>query len=158
MAELIGTTAWTDLTPVAAEAGVVEGDPRLVYTWGGPTSGWLRIIRSYTPSADGAPRLVAAVSGRVLYMGVWDTDTGTLLRDLQVPAPDFRITSLVTYQRSSDGRPRNAAGSERHHLCVWDGDDLRVLPPMHGNTKRHYVMKLAVFEEPISGSTRLVTG
>jgi hypothetical protein len=109
MAGLDGTAGLPDLTPVAAEAGAVEGDPRPVYTWAGPPGGWASMAHAYTPSDGGlAPRLVAG-SGAAHPLGVWDTGTDTLLRALQAPESDFRFMCVVTYRRSSDGRPRIAA-------------------------------------------------
>jgi hypothetical protein len=139
-----------DLTPVAA-----EGDPRPVYKWTGAWGIELSLVRSYTPSDGGAPRLVATAGDLIL--GVWDTGTGAFLGALQGPEPEYESLSLVTYQRASDGRPRVAAGFDEG-LCVWDGDDLRLLHTIHTNSDQYYVGKLAVYEDPTSGSTRLVTG
>jgi hypothetical protein len=60
MAGLVDITDLPDLTPVAAEAGAAEGDPRPVYTWAGPPVEGRSIVRSYPPSDGGAPRLVVA--------------------------------------------------------------------------------------------------
>jgi WD40 repeat protein len=145
-----------DLTPVAAEAGAAEGDPRPVYTWAGPPGTEPR-TRSYPPSGGGAPRLVAevGVSHTSRRLAVWDTGTGAFLGALPCPA---KVVSLVTYQRSSDGRPRIAAGSDKGHLTVWDGDDLALAHHIVVGANGQPVRCLAVYGEPISGSTRLVTG
>jgi hypothetical protein len=157
MAGLVGTVTLPDLTPLAAEAGAAEGDPRPVYKWVGPSHyGSLRLVRSYPPSGGGAPRLVADVGPGAL-LGVWDTGTGAFLGALTGP-PGVKETvwSLVTYQRPSDGRPRVAAGSRGGQLCIWDGDDLRVLHSIQISPEGR--ARLAVYEEPTSGSTRLVNG
>jgi hypothetical protein len=146
----------TNLAAVAAEAGAAEGDPRPLYTKAGPWGIELSLVRSYPPSDGGAPRLVATAGDVIL--GVWDTGTGAFLGALQGPDPEYEATGLVTYKRASDGRPRVAAGFDGGRLCVWDGDDLRLLHTIHTNPDERYVGKLAVYEEPISGSTRLVTG
>jgi hypothetical protein len=152
----VGTTVLADLTPVAAEAGAAEGDPRPVYTWVGP-SGHQGRVRSYPPSGGGAPRLVAAVRDGAS-LGVWDTGTGALLGALQGPGTADRVWSLITYQRASDGRPRVAAGFEGGHLFIWDGDDLQVLHATQTYPEGRDVQRLAVYEEPPSGRTRLVAG
>jgi hypothetical protein len=113
-----------DLTSVVAEAGAAEGDPRPVYTWEGPLNFIQSIVRSYTPSDGGAPRLVANIAGQPL--GVWDTGTGTFVGALESPQPDYSV-QCVTYQRQSDGRPRVAAATNPNRLCIWDGDDLQLL-------------------------------
>jgi WD40 repeat protein len=148
-----------DLTPVAVEAGAAEGDPRPVYTWAGPRGKDLSIVRSYTPSDGGAPRLVARCRGG-RNLCVWHTGTGALLRALPCPKPDSPIFTFLTYQRPLDGRPRVAAGSERGHLSIWDGDDFRLLQSIetHPAEEECHVCCLAVYEQPISGGTRLVTG
>jgi WD40 repeat protein len=157
MAGLVGTTVLADLTPVAAEAGAAEGDPRPVYTWTSPSAGEDGMVRSYTPSDGGAPRLVvAAAVGGGATLCVWDTGTGAFLGALQ--GPGRALWSLVTYQRPSDARPRIAAGSNGGHLSIWDGDDLHVLHTVAVNGDEDPVQCLAVYEEPTSGRTRLVTG
>jgi WD40 repeat protein len=147
-----------DLTPVAAEAGVAEGDPRPVYTWAGPARNMQGLVRSYTPSDGGAPRLVVLHTGDGTSLGVWNTGTGALLQDLKCRGPDNDIWCLMTYQRASDGRPRVAAGSEGGYVSVWDGDDFRVLQVIQTNQRGFAVRWLTVYEEPASGGTRLVTG
>jgi WD40 repeat protein len=145
-----------DLTPVAAEAGAAEGDPRPVYTWEGPPASTSSLVRSYAPSNGGAPRLVAGV-GFGHSLGVWDTGTGAFLSALQGPGPDYSVR-CVTYQRSSDGRPRVVAATHPSQLYIWDGDDFRLLHTMRVHPQGRPVRCLAVYEEPTSGSTRLVTG
>jgi WD40 repeat protein len=157
MAGLDGTALLPDLTPVAAEAGAAEGDPRPVYTWTGPQAIIKGLVCSYRPSDGGAPRLVADLGGRGS-LGVWDTGTGAFLGALQGPEHEFAFTSLVTYQRPSDGRPRIAAGSNGGDLCIWDGGDFQLLHNIRTNGGRPTGIRLAVYEEPTSGSTRLVTG
>jgi hypothetical protein len=157
MAGLVGTTVLADLTPVAAEAGAAEGDIRWVYTWEGLPGNWMSKVRSYPPSDGGAPRLVAMV-GTDCCMGVWDTGTGAFLAALQGPEGAGDVDRLVTYQRPSDGRPRIAAGFRRGHLCIWDGDHFQVLHARRTSPEGGYSRCLAVYEEPTSGRTRLVTG
>jgi WD40 repeat protein len=89
---------------------------------------------------------------------VWETGTGALLRALECRGPHNDICSLLTYQRASDGRPRIAAGSHGGQLCIWDGDDFRVLHNVEVSPGGHALRLLAVYEEPTSGRTRLVTG
>jgi WD40 repeat protein len=151
-----GTVVLPDLTPVAAEAGAAEGDPRPIYTWEGPLKARPVTVRSYTPSDGGAARLVAGL-GAGATLCVWDTGTGAFLRAMQAPPGFESICSLVTYQWSSEGRPGIAAGSDGGRLCVWDGDDFHLLHAIHTNAEGHYVRCLAVYEEPTSGSTRLVS-
>jgi hypothetical protein len=158
MAELVGTALVADLTPVAAEAGAAEGDPRPVYTWAGPPGDEQGRVRSYLPSGGGAPRLVAAVGGAGASLCVWDTGPGALLATRQGPEPALGYTSLVTYQRASDGHPRIAAGTDGGLLCIWDGDDLGILHTIATNRGRPCGVCLAVYEEPTGGRTRLVTG
>jgi hypothetical protein len=150
-----GADELADLTPVAAEAGAAEGDPRPVYTWTGPVGSRLSMVRSYTPPGGGAPRLVADL-GFGAALGVWDTGTGAFLGALECPRGPDVIHSLVTYQRPSDGRPRIAVGSAGGRLSIWDGDDfqfLHTIKAAQGN-----VNCLAAYEEPTTGRTRLVTG
>jgi WD40 repeat protein len=158
MAGLVGTMQLAGLTPVAAEAGAAEGDPRLVYTWAGPSGFKMSLVRSYLPSNGGAPRLVAAGEGDTSALCVWDTGTGAFLSGLQGPDPGRACRILVTYQRPSDGRPRVAAACDGGHLSIWDGDDLQLLRTIVASADARAVSCLAVYEEPISGSTRLVTG
>jgi hypothetical protein len=54
MAGVVSTIHLADLTPVAAEAGPAEGDPRPVYTWAGPSGSRLSLVSSYPPSDGGA--------------------------------------------------------------------------------------------------------
>jgi hypothetical protein len=158
MAELIATTQLPDLTPVAPEPGAAEGDPRPVYTCQVEEGRSLGPLRSYTPSGGGAPRLVARVNvGNTRCLGVWDSGSGAWLAALQAP-PSHSFESLVTYQRPSDGRPTVAAGSNRSHLCIFDGDDYRTLCVIETSPVRRPIPSLAVYEEPTSGRTRLVTG
>jgi WD40 repeat protein len=122
--------------------------------------GWGRelcLVRSYLPSDGGAPRLVA-VAGDDVKLGVWDTGTGAFLGALQGPDPEYESISLLTYQRASDGRPRIAAGLDGGYLSIWDGDDLQAIHIIRATPDEYHLGQLAVYEEPISGSTRLVTG
>jgi hypothetical protein len=160
MAGLVGTMRLAGLTRLAAEAGAAEGDPRPVYTWEGTAGSELSLVRSYLPSDGGPPRLVADVGDKSV-LGVWEIGTGAFLGALQGPGPPWQVAfaSLVTYQRSSDGRPRIAAGLNAGHLCIWDGDDLQVLHIIMTNPALRAPLDcLAVYEEPTSGRTRLVTG
>jgi WD40 repeat protein len=146
-----------DLAPVAPEAGAAEDNPRPLYTWAGPVGGELSLVRSYIPSDGDAPRLVAT-AGIGLNLCVWDTETGALLQALLGSRPGHESTSLVTYRRLSDGRPRIAAGSNGGLLSIWDGDDLQAIRSIQADPDGNSVGKLAVYEDPTSGSTRLVTG
>jgi hypothetical protein len=146
-----------DLTPVAAEAGAAEGDPRQVYTWTGAREYTPGLIRWYLPSDGGASRLVARVRGG-RFIEAWDTGTGAFLGALQGFVPEVAFTSLITYQPPSGGRPRVAAGSDGGHFCIWDGDDFQLLHAIPTDPGSHLVQKLAVYEEPTTGKTRLVTG
>jgi hypothetical protein len=87
MAGLAGTPRLPDLTPVDAEAGAAEGDPRPVNTWEAPSERELSLVQSYTPSDGEAPRLVATAAGGGpgAFMCVWDTGTGAFLGALQGP-------------------------------------------------------------------------
>jgi hypothetical protein len=97
MAGLASTSGLRGLTPVAAEAGALEGDPRPVYTWAGPTGKGPSLVRSYPPSDGGlAPRLVARVSGG-RYLCVWDTGSGARLRALPSPEPQHPFYTFLTY-------------------------------------------------------------
>jgi hypothetical protein len=145
-----------DLTPVAAGEGAAEGDPRPVYTWTGPSGSEMNMVRSYPPFDGGAPRLVVHMDDGAC-LGVWETGTGAFLGALQGP-DDSLVCSLVTYQRPSDPRFRVAAGSEGGYFCIWQGDDFRVLHVIQTNQSGFAVRWLAVYEEPTSGRTRLVTG
>jgi WD40 repeat protein len=160
MGGLIGTILMPDLTPVAAEAEAAEGDPRPVYTWSSVPRPWhftgRDVLCSFTPSDEGAPRLVAVLSG-VDLLGVWDTGTGAFLQALQGPDESI-VWSLVTYQRPSDGRPKVAAGAEGGRLCIWDGDNFQLVHEIVASAEGRAVLCLAVYEDPASGSTRLVTG
>jgi hypothetical protein len=146
-----------DLTPVPAEEG--DPGPWPVYSWAAPSNTEPHIVRTYTPSDGDAPRLVAGEwQGRAFFLvGVWDTATGAFVGALQGPAPEQGFISLLTYQRL-DGRPRVAAGLYRGPLCIWDGDDLRLLHAIQISPGGHEQWKLAVYNEPTSGRTRLVTG
>jgi hypothetical protein len=156
MADLDGIIHLGDLTPVAAEAGAAEGDPRPVYTWAGPSRSYTVNICSYTPS-DGGARLIADV-GNYDFLGVWDTGTGAFLQALHPPKLGQCVWTLVTYQRRSDGRPRIAAGFRARRFCIWDGDDFRLVRAMHvAGAEGRKPTCLAVYEEPTSGSTRLVS-
>jgi hypothetical protein len=158
MSGLIGPIRLEDLTPVPAEAGAAEGDPRLVYSWTGASRyDTFAVVRSYTPSDGGAPRLVALVGDNNV-VGVWETGTGAFLGGLQGPNPDDIFPGLVTYRRPSDGRPRMAAVFVRGELRIWDGDDLQVLHTIHTNAEAQAMYCLAVYDDPTSGRTRLVTG
>jgi hypothetical protein len=150
MAGLVGTAGLADLTPVAAEAGAAEGDPRPVYTWAGRWVPRSCLVRSYPPSDGGAPRLVGGV-GPGASLGVWDTGTDAFLGALRAPKGARDIECLVTYQRASDGRPRVAGVFSGGCLCVWDGDNLQLLHTVHTKTRG-----LAVYDDPTSGRTRLV--
>jgi hypothetical protein len=138
MAGSAGTITLPDLTPVAAEAGAAEGDPRPVYTWTGSSGRALGLVGSYSPSGGGAPRLVADV-GAGAALGVWDTGTGACLGALQGPPGVKTVFSLLTYQRTSDGRPRVAAVFARGRLCIWDDDDLLLLHATHTTPGGHTV-------------------
>jgi hypothetical protein len=108
------------------------------------------------PSDGGAPRLVAVV-GDARVLAVWCTGTGELLGALPCLEPAREFTSLVTYQRPSGGT-RIAAGLDGGHLCCWDGDDLQVVHAVEAGPGGAAFLCLAVYEEPTSGRTRLVTG
>jgi hypothetical protein len=158
MAGLVDITVPEDLRPVAAEAGAAEGDPGPVYTWTGPLGRETGLVRSYVPSDGGAPRLVADVGADVLRLCVWDSGTGALVRELRAPECSPVCRGLVTYQRRPDDRPRIAAVSDGGDMCIWDGDDLQVLHTFETHPGVPAVRCLAVYEEPISGRARLVTG
>jgi hypothetical protein len=98
---------------------------------------------------------VANIRGQPL--GVWDTGTGAFVGALESPQPEYCVR-CVTYQRPSDGRPRVAAATNPNHLCIWDGDDLQLLHAFQISARKRPVRCLAVYEEPTSGRTRLVTG
>jgi hypothetical protein len=157
MAGLIDTTVLPNLTPVAAEAGAAEGEPRPVYTWEGPLDSTPAIVRSYTPSGGGAPRLVA-VLGVGSALAVWDTGTGAFLGALRAPGGTNGCRSLVTYQRPSDDGPRVAAAFGRGRFGVWDGEDFRLLHLVVADPEGRPVRCLAVYEDPTGGSTRIVSG
>jgi hypothetical protein len=158
MAGLADMITPADLTPVAAEAGAAEGDPRPVYTWMGSLGSRLSMVGSYPPSGGGAPRLVAHIRAGVT-LSVWDTGTGAFLGALQGPDPRDMFTSFITYQRPSDAPPRVAAVSARGYLSIWDGDDFRLLlKTLEADSDLRSALCLSVYEEPISGRTRLVTG
>jgi hypothetical protein len=147
---------------VAAKAGAAEGDPRVVYyTWEGPLCTLvLGKVRSYLPSDGGAPRLVAGVwkEAGPACLCVWDTGTGTFLGALQGLDDGKDIGAFVTYQRPSDGRPRVAAVFDGGGLRIWDGDDFQVFHTTQTSVGLPSEMCLAVYEEPTSGTTTLVTG
>jgi hypothetical protein len=156
MAGLAGIPRLADLTPVAAEEGAAEGDPRPVYTWEGPSRYGTGVVRSYPPSHGGAPRLVGVLGGGAA-LGVWDTGIGAFLGAVQGLDTDEDIGTFVTYQRPSDGRPRVAGVYPRGELRIWDGDDFRLLHALGADTDLTHVACLAVYEEPTSGSTRFVS-
>jgi hypothetical protein len=91
-------------------------------------------------------------------LGVWDTGTGAFVHALQGPDRDRAVVSLLTYQGPSDGRPRVAASFRGGHLCIFDGDDFRLLQTTRVGDDRRVTTCLAVYEEPTSGRARLVTG
>jgi WD40 repeat protein len=97
-------------------------------------------------------------------LAVWDTATGAFLRALQGSDPDNDdCSAFLTYQRLSDGRPRIAAGSDETHLTIWDGDDFQILHWIKAVTSPidedgDSGMCLAVYDDPTSRGTRLVTG
>jgi hypothetical protein len=162
MAGLADTIRLADLIPVAAQTGKGrEGDPFRVYRGHIPHCTGVSYLDSYTPSDGGAPRLVADINLEACgtsILGVWDTGTGAFLRALPSQTDDEKFTSLVTYQRASDGRPRIAAGLGKGHLCIWDGDDFSTLHAILANREGCSVYRLAVYEEPTGGRTRIVTG
>jgi hypothetical protein len=152
------TTRLPDLTPVAPEAGLVEGVPRRIYTCQVTTAHRISTLGAYTPSDGSAPRLTANLTlGQDRCVGVWDTGTGAFVRALHGPQRGQEFWSLTTYQRPSDGRPRIAAGSARGHLCVWDGDDFSALHTIETNPEGRSLAKIVVYEDPNTGRTRLVT-
>jgi hypothetical protein len=106
----------------------------------------------------GAPPRLVANLGPGSVLGVWDTGTGAFLRALRCPGLPDVIHSLVIYQRPSDDRPRVAAAFGRGRLCIWDGDDFQVLHTIQADPEGFPVSLLAVYEEPTSCRTRLVTG
>jgi hypothetical protein len=91
--------------------GGTEAIP-LVYTLQAETGRTCSCLGSYTPSDGGAIRLVTIFSlGTDVCPGVWETGTGAFLGPLQgVQRGGQESWSLLTYQRSSDRRPRIAAG------------------------------------------------
>jgi hypothetical protein len=62
MAEPSDTVRRADLMLVAPEAEV-EGEPRVIYTFQADTNHQTLLLRSYSPSDEGAPRLVANLRG-----------------------------------------------------------------------------------------------
>jgi WD40 repeat protein len=159
MADLAATLQLPDLTAVAHEGGAAEGDPRPVYTFQSDMNHQRLLVRSYTPSDGGPPRLVANVcAGSDRLLSVWDSRTGAFLRALQGPQIIRGSSNLVTYQRCSDGRPRVAAAYHRGVLYIWDGDDYSLLHAIETDAEGRHLQRLAVYEEPTSASTRLVTG
>jgi hypothetical protein len=148
------------LTAVLVKAGGAEGDPRPVYTWEGRGDHVLTLVRSYTPSGGGAPRLVAILYGnrdRHWFLGVWDTGTGAFVGALEGPPQTQGFGSLFTYQRASNGHPRIAAVTYRGPLCIWDGDDLSLQHTIQTHPVEYSLTLLAVYKEPIGKWTRLVT-
>jgi hypothetical protein len=91
-------------------------------------------------------------------VGVWDTGTGAFVGALHAPEPGDGCKSLLTYRRPSEGRPRVAGAFVSSHLCIWDGDDLQLLHTIQIDDITSTCQRLAVYEEPTSGRTRLVTG
>jgi hypothetical protein len=150
-----------NLTRVAArEAKGETGSPDLIYTLQADTRRTCNCLGSYIPSHGSATRLVATftLSPSDFCPGVWDTGTGAFLGALwgaQID-DDYEFWSLITYQRSSDRRPRVAAGTQGGRLCIWDGDDLRILHETEFNRLGDVVQHLAVYEER-TGRTRLVS-
>jgi hypothetical protein len=121
----------------------------------------LGLVRSYNPSGGGAPRVVANFlleEGPDHYpgLGVWDSGTGAFLHAL--PRLDLRedVSCLLTYWRSG-GDYRIAAGSTQGRLHVWD-EEGRSLHIVKTNARHLRVGQLAVYEEPTTGRSRLVTG
>jgi hypothetical protein len=156
MEGLVGTFRPPDLRPVAAEAGAVEGEPRPLYTWEVPRDSSIGLVRSYTPSDGGAPRLVVRL--RWGFLGVWDTRAGAFLGALTLPHTHQTFRSLVTYQRPSDGRARVAAGSDGGSFCIFDGDDLRLVREIQTVAGDCHVHSLLAYHEPTTGTTRIVSG
>jgi WD40 repeat protein len=156
MAQASDTIHLAHLTAVAPHADAVEGDPRMIYTSQADTNYQTLLLGSYTPSDEGAPRLVATLRPVESCLGVWDTGTGAFLRALTYPETEF--TSLITYQRRSDGRPRIAGGSNTGDVVIWDGNDFRLLQAMEADGRAQPVLRLYMYEETTSGRTRLVTG
>jgi WD40 repeat protein len=160
MAGLVSTIHLPNLTPVIADGEGSEGDPRPLFTLEATSGPASRLIRSYTPTDGGSPRLVARLykfaSDPCLH--VWDSGTGVCLRALEGLDPVHEFTEVMTYQRPSDGRPRIAAGSNRGRLCIWDGEDFQLLHRIWTSTRRVPVRHLAVYEAPMTGTIRLVTG
>jgi WD40 repeat protein len=158
MAALMPTVQLPDLTPIAPGGEGAEGDARPVFTWqadAGTTPSY-RLLRSSVPSDGGPPRLVAEMyqigTGTERCLAVWDSGTGALLMMLEQ-----NCTSLVTYQRPSDGRSRVAAGTTRGQLHIWDGDDFRLVTIIQRVTAGGPIPRLIVYHDPASGKTRLVT-
>jgi WD40 repeat protein len=155
MAELVSAIHLSDLTRIEAEGEGAEGGPRPIYTLACRADPPLGLPRSYTPSGGGPPRLVVKADGQSKScLHVWDTGTGAFLRTLE----GRKFNDFITYQRPSDGRPRIAAGSNGGHLCIWDGDDFSALHTIWANHEKCALQRLVMYEEPTSGSTRLVTG
>jgi hypothetical protein len=107
MTGLAETIQLPDLRAVAPEEEATEGGARPVLTWACRAGPAPALVSSYTPSDGGAPRLVAAIRTQDgPCVGVWDTGTGAVLQALSAPED---LTSLVSFQRRSDGRPALAA-------------------------------------------------
>jgi hypothetical protein len=158
MAELVGT-GLADLTPVPADGGGAEGEPRHLYTLAGTAEEVIGEICSYDTTHGGAPRLIVKPSGGHPGEGlvhVWDSGTGAFLRAWQGRQPYQEFCNLVTYRRPSDGRPRIATGDYGDHVCAWDGDDFSAVLAVSTNAEGHQVQRLLVYEEPMTGRIRLV--
>jgi WD40 repeat protein len=153
MAGLVAAPRVWDLTPVAPGVEGAEGDPRPLFTWepnGGQSNGY-RVLGSSLPSDGGAPRLIVDIDEG--YIGVWDTGTGALLHELMPGG----CTSLVTYHRQPDGRPRVAAGTTLGQVLIYDGDDFRLVGTISEEGLGEHIFRVITYEEPTSGRTRLVT-
>jgi hypothetical protein len=156
----LAATSLPDLTPVAPGGEGAEGDARLVFTWQAETTNttsFYELFRSYLPSGGGAPRLIADLprAGTMdeRCLGVWDSGTSALLHVLEQSC-----TSLVTYQRQSDGVPGIAAGLRTGGLHIRDGDDFRLLRTIVPTTgEERQVDRLLVYRDLASGRTRLVS-
>jgi WD40 repeat protein len=161
MAELVGALSLPDLTPRAPEDRGGEGGPQAVFACEVRVDrkflhAW-NLVRSYIPSNEGARRLVVSVTtGDWQSLGVWDSSTGKFLRALGGP-PFAAVSSLVTYQRSLDERPRAAAAFDTGQLCIWDLDDYQLCHTIRTDQNRGRV-ELINYEDPVSGRTRLVSG
>jgi hypothetical protein len=154
MAELLDAVRTPDLTPVAPEVERAEGEPRPVFTWQADAAAThpCRFFRSSIPSTGGAPRLIVDLhpEGGDRCVGAWDTETGALLHMLPC-----ECTSLVTYQRPSDGRARIAAGTIHGRVLVLDGDDFCLLSTSTRDGEGGAILRLVAYHEPKNGGTFL---